>query len=616
MDFKQIRGAIEWRMGSSQEAGAAQQNWEEIEKWLRANPERLDAVGAKIAEPLIEIIRWGLVPNPDNASLYERRWIELRKYLLEYAGIPSEMARSAASFINESFKAISDGPAGEQDATAFGVREDNPTGDSEKTLSATDSSNGQTEVLAEAMDTNDQANEVTSSSPETNAQEATTLTDAPESTDEVVTVAPDSSSPSQSSQWRWLPVPPDSPDNHEESYQTAMSAPGQMKLIGARVRGKKHKHEGTNCDDWFEFDVIGKWTIIAVSDGAGSKIFSRIGAKESCRTALSELKNSLGEHELKKRDNWTGDTFKRDKTTGVFNADDLEHVQQALHNAMAKAYEAVEAKAQSLAKSGPHEKFLGRKVAVDDLSGTLLLAVHTIVEHDGAERSVVFTCQIGDGMLAAVSSNGGLQLLGIPDSGEFAGQTEFLTSKKKVEKTSLVGRTFPFFGPLEVLMVMTDGVADDYFPNDPGMLWLYGDLAINGVLNLSGSQKPLSGSELTKALDDIRVKLADTKLPTIDAVEDAGLAVPFAMITEAEVSPNVSIRSIETYAEKLGLTPEEVAKSKPLLIVGAFGEPMCERTIADPQNKEEMLRVWLDSYQVRGSFDDRTLVVLHREVAS
>jgi hypothetical protein len=26
----------------------------------------------------------------------------------------------------------------------------------------------------------------------------------------------------------------------------------------------------------------------------------------------------------------------------------------------------------------------------------------------------------------------------------------------------------------------------------------------------------------------------------------------------------------------------------------------------------ERLRLWLDAYQVRGSFDDRTLVVLHR----
>jgi hypothetical protein len=603
VDLKQIMSAIEWRMGSSQQSADAQQIWEEIETWLRDDPERLDAAAARMAEPLIEVIRWGLVPDTDKASQYEKRWIELKKYL-EYAGIPG-----VASFINQGFKKANAGLAGEQDPKDPGVRKDDPTGNSEKALSATDSSKGQTEVLPAAMDTNDQAQEVTSS-PEANPAEETTLT--PESTAGAASEQPDTSSPSQSSQWRWLPVPND-PDKHDESDQRADFSPEGLKIIGARVRGKKHKHEGTNCDDWFEFGFIGPWTIIAVSDGAGSKVFSRIGAKVSCQTSLKELTNALAEHELKQRDNWSGDTFKRDKTTGVFNADDLEHVQQALHNAMEKAYEAVETKARELADSAVHEEFLGRKVTMDDLSGTLLLAVHTTVMHEGAERSVVFTCQIGDGMLAAVSSNGGLQLLGVPDSGEFAGQTEFLTSKKKVERASLVGRTFPFFGPLEVLMVMTDGVADDYFPNDPGMLWLYGDLAINGVLNLSESQKKLSASQQAKVFEDIRLSLAGTKLPTIDDVEAAGLAVPVETITEEQGSPRVLIRSIATYAEKLGIAPEEVVKSRPLLIAGAFGEPMCDR---DARNKEDLLRVWLDSYQVRGSFDDRTLLLLHREVAS
>lgn len=609
MDFNQIMSAIKWRMGSQQEAADAQRNWEEIETWLSADPERLDAAAASMAKPLIEIIRWRLISGTDQGNkedLSASRWSALKTYLHDHAGMPSEMALAISSFISERFKEANFSAPSEQDTQASRV--DDPPDGLENTLSATDSSNGQTEVSTAAMDTNDLAKE-TASSPEPNVQEdQPTLTDEQESSDEVVTTAPDSNPTSLSTQWKWLPVPPDSPDNHDEAYQSALSSPGGLKLIGARVRGKKHKHEGTNCDDWFEFDVSGPWTIIAVSDGAGSKIFSRIGAKESCQAALSELKAALGEHVLQERDNWSGGTFKRDKKTGVFNAEDLEHVQEALHNAMAKAYEAVEKKAQALAESAPHEEFLGRKVVVDDLSGTLLLAVHTTVLHEGAERSVVLTCQIGDGMLAAVSTNGGLQLLGIPDSGEFAGQTEFLTSKKKLEKANLVGKTFPFFGPLEALMVMTDGVADDYFPNDPNMLRLYGDLAINRVLRLWGP-------DLSKDSAEIDRRLAQTQLKTKADVELAELAVPFETLS-ADGPQQVFIRSVETYAEKLGLKLDEVISDRLLLIAGQFGEGMLEKSTREEETPEDMLRVWLDSYQVRGSFDDRTLVVLHPEVAS
>ena len=75
-------------------------------------------------------------------------------------------------------------------------------------------------------------------------------------------------------------------------------------------------------------------------------------------------------------------------------------------------------------------------------------------------------------------------------------------------------------------MVMTDGVADDYFPPDPELLRLYEDLKSNGVL--PGEQ---------------------------DATEEAGE-------TNAASAADVKLLN------------------------------------------------WLDSYYVRGSFDDRTLVAL------
>src|SRR5262249_28969779 len=53
--------------------------------------------------------------------------------------------------------------------------------------------------------------------------------------------------------WKYLPPPAGEPDAHEESAARLATSPEGWPLLGARVRGKKHKHEGTHCDDWFEF---------------------------------------------------------------------------------------------------------------------------------------------------------------------------------------------------------------------------------------------------------------------------------------------------------------------------------------------------------------------------
>ena len=88
--------------------------------------------------------------------------------------------------------------------------------------------------------------------------------------------------------WKYLPVP-DEPDRHEESASCSGRSPEGMSIVGAQVRGVKHKHEGLNCDDWFEFKSVGPWTMIAVSDGAGSARFSRVGAEQACKAAVGRL---------------------------------------------------------------------------------------------------------------------------------------------------------------------------------------------------------------------------------------------------------------------------------------------------------------------------------------
>ena len=385
-------------------------------------------------------------------------------------------------------------------------------------------------------------------------------------------------------------------DKHEESECRLGVSPEGLKIIGARVRGKKHKHEGTNCDDWFELSESGRWTIIAVADGAGSRLFSRVGTKVACEAAVKRLAGLLGDCSVEKLNMWSMDTFRRDRKKGTFVENDLEVIQKALHQAMRTAYGAIRREVIARAQLMEYNQFLERDLEVNDLSTTLLLAVHTTIRHHDEGYSLVLTCQVGDGMLAAVDHKGALQLLGVPDNGDFSGETEFLTSQGKLKRNNLSRKTSAFFSPLRALMVMTDGVADDYFPHDPGMLQLYGDLVLNQIVDLPKLDE-----------DMIASGLKETKLPTLEDVAHVDFHVLGQRITPNGIQMP-RLHSVAAYAEALGVPITEVVASFPLLSAGARQEP-----VFDVDRPEEKLQLWLDSYYVRGSFDDRTLVVLYRE---
>ena len=74
---------------------------------------------------------------------------------------------------------------------------------------------------------------------------------------------------------------------------------------------------------------------------------------------------------------------------------------------------------------------------------------------------------------------------------------------------------------------------------------------------------------------------------------------------EPDPRTKVTLYSSAKIAERLGTTAEELVKRPADLWAGR--RPLAGAT------PEERLRLWLDAYHVRGSFDDRTLVCIHRE---
>ena len=338
--------------------------------------------------------------------------------------------------------------------------------------------------------------------------------------------APELLAPPKSS-WQELPVP-EGPDKHNAYFHKSIPAPNKLTLIGARVRGKSHKHAGTNCDDWFEFDIAQDWTIMAVADGVGSRKLSRVGAKEACCAAVKTLKEDLQQVTLGERTNRK--QFRGRGKDGRFSDMDMDQVEQALIRAMDAAYYALEEARDARKDKQEYIDLLGQNPEVSDFSTTLLIAVHNCFVLEDKTYDFIMSLQVGDGMIAAVNIDNKLMMLGKPDSGEFAGQTIPINNVKIRDDKEKRRRIFTTIQRLKAVMLMTDGVADDYFPNDPGMLRLYEDL------------------------------------------------VKQEIITPAANSDQAARQEVE-----------------------------------QPISAQETLRRWLDSYYVKGSFDDRTLVVLFRE---
>ena len=387
--------------------------------------------------------------------------------------------------------------------------------------------------------------------------------------------------------WKYLPIPLDEPEPAPEYLQSDVSLPGG-RVIAARVRGKKHKHEGSNCDDWYEIANVGDVTFIAVSDGAGSKKFSRIGARESCKASVGYLVNAYGKMLAEIPD--LRNALKQELSNPAC-MEACGRIANLVQKSVIQAWEAVEAAFYSRASDPAYAKVLKRNLDMKDLSGTLLIAAIIPLNKETKEHLLV-TCQVGDGMIVSINSKGAfsnsVKLLGVPDSGDFSGETEFLTATQMKTLEALQKRTKLSRGSTDTIMLMSDGVADDYFPNETQMRRLYFDLVINGILE--DGDKTADLAALSPREISLFKRIPDPIL--YPWVNDKSVLIP--------------IQYTNRICESLGLTLEDLWEDRSILAVAGL-----ELKEAIPaENMGQRLRVWLDNYYERGSFDDRTLAVM------
>ena len=383
--------------------------------------------------------------------------------------------------------------------------------------------------------------------------------------------------------WKYKAVPPQnripepSPECKPENHTI-----GNWQVIGASVRGKMHKHEGTNRDDWFETDNIHGFFVSAVSDGAGSKKFSRIGSSTSCKTARLYVKNQL--IKLLAKEPKLLDNLSQNMNSPAF-VNSATLLTTILQKAMQAAREAVVDAYERRRTEAHYTAVVGRDLVLSDFAATLLLTL--AVPLPKLNEVFVVACQVGDGITAVLNTEAdfddGLTLLGIPDSGDFSGETDFLTSPDMALTDNLMSRTRLTRKPMNLIVSMTDGVADDYDPNERELRRLYFDLVANKVL------KPSISTDI-----DSSIKIPDPQM--------------FSKIEKADEISLAPIQFTSDLMAQNSLTLADIWKNPAPLLAMAEKIPS---TIN--QNSAARLLEWLDNYTMRGSFDDRTLVIFRKK---
>lgn len=375
--------------------------------------------------------------------------------------------------------------------------------------------------------------------------------------------------------WRYCPINDDGTEQHTEFHEKH-SVSGTADVIGARVRGKKHKHEGTNCDDYFETAVTDDFTVCVVCDGAGSKPLSRIGARISCEEAcgyiVRELSSCFAEDKF-------SDSLCTEMSSGEFMTG-AGRIAAIVQQSARTALSAAERECVSLKENKAYLDALGREPVLSDLSATFLAAAVIPLTIDGVRQALMASVQIGDGCICAIDSKKDaehcLRLMGTADSGAYSGETDFL-SEKNTRAEVIGGKTRVSRGTSDTILLMTDGVADDYFPAQPMMKRLYLDLCLNGVLPMEGEcsfsedPAPIRYRSVSLSQQSVALQYAKQLMP------DGSEAAADALWNKRAA---LKCHSLEAFRMNIGDTPEE------------------------------RLRVWLDNYNERGSFDDRTLVAV------
>lgn len=274
--------------------------------------------------------------------------------------------------------------------------------------------------------------------------------------------------------------PEDQSDPTPHEIQSETTLENGWQFAAASVRGKLHAHRALWREDAFAFAQGAKWSAVIVSDGAGSASLSRVGSNRVCQRVQEFLLSTLA--------NWQPQSVEE---TGL-RAEELPQLREHLAEAARQALRDLEAEATK------------RERPLQDFAATLLI----LLQSSWQGKQLFAALQVGDGAIALYNTRQEVTLLGQADHGEHSSETRFLTTSG-VEADLLNRVSFAIRGDVDAIAVMTDGVSDDFFPEEKRLGELFAallpqlkasDSSGQTVLHWLGYEKKGSSDDRTLAL--------------------------------------------------------------------------------------------------------------------
>ncbi len=233
--------------------------------------------------------------------------------------------------------------------------------------------------------------------------------------------------------------------NSEFTYQ-------DKKVVGASKRGRSHAKDAKFRDDHYEIaiDNVSDWMLIAVSDGAGSAKYSREGSKIFCQTILSEVFSTDNRKHLESAENIIETEDFDSKEREIKN-----HFYYVIGNSIIKGFREVEEAAKL------------NNAVVKDFACTILVSL--VKKING--KWFIAGFWVGDGGIGVYLEDKDPIILGNPDSGEFSGQTRFITMPEILNNAEdLFNRIkMAYVQEFKALALMTDGISDAWFHTDSNL---------------------------------------------------------------------------------------------------------------------------------------------------
>ncbi|MEO5985309.1 MAG: PP2C family serine/threonine-protein phosphatase [Ferruginibacter sp.] len=243
----------------------------------------------------------------------------------------------------------------------------------------------------------------------------------------------------------WKNLPSDKNDPYwKEDNITEFAPLGEKHILVSSKRGRSHANVGSFREDDYAFkDFQNNWSIVVVSDGAGSAPVSRKGSAIACAEIVEYFMQPAIEANFRDFDN----------LMQVYHPDDTEttkKIQSFLYNNLGQAAFDAHKKLESFATE--------TGITLKDLSATLVFTLFKKYEKGYAFLSF----GVGDCPMAVLNKAiSEVTLLNWIDVGEFGGGTRFITMPEIFQNEKFATRlSFQLIDDFSYLVLMSDGIYD------------------------------------------------------------------------------------------------------------------------------------------------------------